>query len=338
MGPKEISVVVPVFNSEGSLRLLHQRLTAVLAKGCPSYEIIFVDDGSTDSSWKVVTAITKSDRCAHGIQLSRNYGQHNALLAGIRAATKEITITIDDDLQNPPEEIPTLLDEYQKGFDVVYGAPKNERHGFLRDFASQLTKFALSGLMGSKTAQMISAFRVFRTSLRSSFSDYSGPLVSIDVLLTWATQRFSGVRVLHDERRIGKSHYTLKKLLVHAANLMTGFTVLPLQIASFIGFFFTLFGIATFVYIVGLYALHGTPVQGFPFLVSIISIFSGAQLFSLGIIGEYLARVHFRTMDKPPYNISITTDADGSPATTAGALQSFCPGNGEPVSGPMIRL
>ena len=283
----------------------------MLAKVSPSYEIIFVDDGSTDSSWKIVTEIIKSDHCVHGIQLTRNYGQHNALLAGIRAVTKETTITIDDDLQNPPEEIPTLLDEYQKGFDVVYGAPKNERHGFLRDIASQLTKLALGSLMGAKTAQMISAFRVFRTSLRSAFSDYSGPLVSIDVLLTWATQRFSGVRVLHDERSIGKSQYTLKKLMVHAANLMTGFTVLPLQFASFIGFFFTLFGMATFAYVVGLYALQGTPVQGFPFLVSIISIFSGAQLFSLGIIGEYLARVHFRTMDKPPYNVRITTLANG---------------------------
>lgn len=305
-----ISVVIPVFNSESSLHIIHQRLAGVLPDSCASYEIIFVDDGSTDSSWKVVTGISESDHRVRGIQLGKNYGQHNALLAGIRAAVNEITVTIDDDLQNPPEEIPALLEELQKGFDVVYGVPEAERHGLLRDIASKLTKVALSHLMGAKNAEMISAFRVFRTSLRTSFKCYSSPLVSIDVLLAWATQRYSGVRVRHEKRTIGQSKYSFRKLFAHAVNLLTGFTVVPLQIASFTGFFFTLFGMATFIYVVVLYALHGTPVQGFPFLVSIISIFSGAQLFSLGIIGEYLARVHFRTMDKPPYTIRTTVNTD----------------------------
>jgi len=161
----------------------------------------------------------------------------------------------------------------------------------------------LQSAMGSETARVVSAWRVFRTQLRDAFADYHGPFVSVDVLLTWGTTNFGSVRVRYDPRTIGKSNYNFRKLVRHAMNMMTGFSVLPLQLASIIGFFFTLFGIGVLVYVLGRYFISGTSVAGFPFLASIIAIFSGAQLFALGIIGEYLARMHFRTMDKPTYTI-----------------------------------
>jgi undecaprenyl-phosphate 4-deoxy-4-formamido-L-arabinose transferase len=133
--------------------------------------------------------------------------------------------------------------------------------------------------------------------------------VSIDVLLTWGTTRFSAVPVRHDPRSLGVSNYTLRKLLVHAANMMTGFTALPLQIASLIGFAFTLFGLLLLIYVLGRYWIEGTSVPGFPFLASVISIFSGAQLFALGVIGEYLARMHFRMMEQPPFMVRESTEA-----------------------------
>lgn len=296
-----ISVVVPVYNSEGTLAELVRRLHTVLPSCASIFEIILVNDGSHDHSWQVIGDIVAEFPSVHGINLMRNYGQHNALLAGIRAASYDLVITLDDDLQNPPEEMPKLIEKLAEGYDVVYGAPVHEQHGLWRDLASQITKLALQASMGVETARKVSAFRVFRTRLRDAFTDYRSPFLSIDVLLTWGTTRFAFVMVKHNPRTMGVSNYTVGKLIAHAVNMITGFSTLPLQIASIIGFGFTLFGLGVLVYVLGRVLLQGSTVPGFPFLASVIAIFSGAQLFALGIIGEYLARMHFRSMERPTY-------------------------------------
>ncbi len=150
-------------------------------------------------------------------------------------------------------------------------------------------------------ARQVSAFRVFRAEVANAFDHYDGAFVSIDVLLTWGTNRFAATPVRHEPRSQGTSEYTFRKLVTHAMNMMTGFSTKPLQIASLVGFFFTLFGFGVLIYVLVRYFLQGTPVPGFPFLASIVALFSGAQLFALGIMGEYLARMHFRSMQKPPY-------------------------------------
>jgi undecaprenyl-phosphate 4-deoxy-4-formamido-L-arabinose transferase len=253
-----------------------------------------------------------------GIDLMRNYGQHNALLCGIRAARHEVVVTMDDDLQHPPEELPKLLAQLDEGWDVVYGTPLAEQHGFLRDMASRITKLALQSAMGAETARHVSAFRVFRTQLRDAMSSYRSQHVSIDVLLTWGSTRFATVTVRHDPRRIGTSNYTFRRLVTHALNMLTGFSTFPLQLASLSGFAFTLFGIGVLVYVVVRYLVQGTSVPGFPFLASMIAIFSGAQLFALGIIGEYLSRMHFRMMERPPYTVRATVGRPG-PSGAEGA-------------------
>jgi len=215
---------------------------------------------------------------------------------------------MDDDLQHPPEEIPRLLGKLDEGFDVVYGTPQQEQHGLWRDLASKLTKLALHRTMGAEVAQKMSAFRAFRVKVRDGFTDYRGAFLSIDVLLTWGTTRFSAVLVRHDTRLVGKSNYTFRKLMVHAFNMITGLSTLPLRLASIIGFIFTIFGVGVLVFVVGRYLIEGRSFPGFPFLASIISIFSGAMLFALGIIGEYLARMYERTMERPMNIIQSTTD------------------------------
>jgi undecaprenyl-phosphate 4-deoxy-4-formamido-L-arabinose transferase len=256
----------------------------------------------------VIERLAAADRRIRGIRMSRNYGQHNALLCGIRAARHEITVTLDDDLQNPPEEIGKLIARLGDDVDVVYGTPEHEQHGFLRDQSSRITKLALQSAMSAETARNVSAFRAFRTRIRDAFASYRGPYVSIDVLLTWGTTRFSHVQVRHEPRLVGQSSYTIRKLVTHALNMMTGFSTLPLQIASLIGFVFTLFGFAILLIVLISYVANGgSTVPGFAFLASIIAIFSGAQLFALGIIGEYLARMHFRTMDRPTYLVQQVT-------------------------------
>ena len=298
-----LSIVVPVYNSEASLSSLLERLAGSLPALSENYEVILVNDGSHDRSWENIATLSREYTWLHAINMMRNYGQHNALLAGVRAAKNEVVITMDDDLQHPPEELHLLLEKLNEGFDVVYGTPQREQHGLWRDFASQVTKLALQSAMGADTARKVSALRAFHTRLRSAFDNYQGPFVSIDVLLAWGTTRFASIPVRHDLRLAGKSNYTFRKLVIHALNMMTGFSVLPLQLASMLGFLVALFGGIVLVYVIGRYIVQGGSVPGFPFLASTIAIFSGVQLFALGIIGEYLARMHFRMMDKPPYVI-----------------------------------
>jgi glycosyltransferase involved in cell wall biosynthesis len=313
-----VSVIVPVYNSEGSLPLLVERLSQTLEPGRELGELILVNDESRDGSWGVIQELAARHSWIRGFNLMRNYGQHNALLCGIRLARFPIVVTLDDDLQTPPEEIPKMLAKLAEGHDAVYGTPYRQTHGLFRDLASWFTKLALQSAMGAATARNVSAFRVFRTYLREAFANYSGPHVSIDVLLTWGTRKFDAISVRNDERTMGASNYTLGKLIRHAMNMMTGFSTLPLQLASFTGFAFTFFGLAVLAYVLGRYFIQGGSVPGFPFLASAIAIFSGAQLFALGIIGEYLARMHFRMMDRPSYAVLSSTEAAGPAGTLAG--------------------
>ncbi|MEE8156491.1 MAG: glycosyltransferase family 2 protein [Phycisphaerales bacterium] len=296
-----VSIIVPVYNGERTLSELCERIASVLHECRRSFEILIVDDCSRDASWERTCEIVERMDRVRGFQLMRNFGQHNAVLCGIREASYSVIVTLDDDLQNPPEEIPVLLEALTPGLDVVYGRPLGEQHGFLRKCASVITKQVLKSAMGVDVARNISAFRAFRTHLRDAFADYRGHLVSIDVLLTWATTRFAAVPVKHEPRKAGQSNYTMRKLITHALNMMTGFSTLPLQIASITGFAATSFGILVLIYVIGRVLIQGIAVPGFAFLVCVIAIFGGAQLFSIGIIGEYLGRMHFRTMDQPSY-------------------------------------
>lgn len=297
-----ISAVIPVFNSERSLPELVRRLRAVLApRG--SYEVIVVNDGSRDGSWERIVELSDLFEEVRGIDLRRNYGQHNALLAGIRAARFDTIVTLDDDLQHPPEELPTLLEHLEEGYEVVYGGPHARQHGILRNIATRVTKFVLRRSLGKDAVQDISAFRAFRTTIRNAFDRYEGPFVSIDVLLSWGASRFSSVRVRHEPRTIGRSHYRLGSLARHTMNVLTGFTTVPLQVVSVIGFVFALFGVGVLVYVIGRFFVQGRQVPGFAFLASIIAVFAGAQLFALGMIGEYLTRMHFRTIGRPTYAV-----------------------------------
>jgi len=306
-----ISVVIPVFNSEATLSELIETLGRVLGQVADQYELVLVNDGSRDGSWNEINRLSSAYTWIHGINLMRNYGQHNALLCGIRAARNEVVVVMDDDLEHPPDEIRKLLRKLDEGYDVVYGVPQESQHGLLRNAAAKVTKMALKGALGAETASKVSPYRAFRTKLRDAFANYQSSFVSIDVLLTWGTNRFAAVPVRYDPRRSGKSQYTIHKLITHALNMMTGFSVIPLQLASLLGFSVTLFGLLLLGFVLRQYFTRGHEVPGFTFLASIIIIFSGAQLFALGIFGEYLARIHFRMMERPSYVIMSTTQKSG---------------------------
>jgi glycosyltransferase involved in cell wall biosynthesis len=317
-----VSVVIPVYRSEQTLPELYRQLSATMAHIASDYEIIFVEDGGGDASWSIINGLAHVDHRVRGVRMSRNYGQHNALLCGIREARYGVILTMDDDLQHPVSEIAPMLAALRPEYDVVYGAPESEQHGFLRDVASRLTKIALASAMGAETARSVSAFRVFRTRLREGFLTYRSPFVSIDVLLTWTTTRFTAIKVRHVPRVAGVSGYTVAKLIRHAVNLMTGFSVLPLQIASIVGFGFVILGALVLTLVIVNYLIRGSAVPGFAFLACLITIFSGSQLFALGIFGEYLARMHFRSMDRPTYVIGEKVALAHAAEVTAEAVAS----------------
>ena len=302
-----VSVVVPVYNSAGTLGELADRLRSTMSQLGREHELVFVNDGSSDSSWGRIVELAAAQESVRGLDLMRNSGQHNALLAGIRAARYDVVVTLDDDLQNPPEEIPKLLAKLEEGFDVVYGSADERQFGLWRNAGTALTKLALRWVIGDAVAGKVSAFRAFRADLRDAFADFDAPYVSIDVLLSWGTTSFSWVMVEHHPRAEGHSSYTFGRLATHALNVMTGFSTRPLRIASLIGLVFTLFGIAVLAVVLVTYVVEGGSVPGFPFLASVVAIFAGAQLLTLGIIGEYLARMHMRVMDRPPFTIRAET-------------------------------
>jgi glycosyltransferase involved in cell wall biosynthesis len=302
-----LSVVVPVYNSEQSLTPLVERLHSVLPSLAADWEIILVNDGSRDRSWDVVSDLAARHPRVRGLRMLRNYGQHNALLAGVREARFVITVTMDDDLQHQPEEIPKLLTKLTDDWDVVYGTPSTLPHSLWRNFFSRFTKGALGFAMRIDTLPDISAFRAFRTDLRRAFHAYSSPEVIIDVLLSWGTSRFTSVKCEHLPRTIGRSNYTPLRLFNSAMFILTGYSTAPLRLASSVGFLFTFFGFGVLAYVLVRYFIAGGSVPGFPFLASAIAIFSGAQLFAIGIIGEYLARIFNRSVERPVYVIKETT-------------------------------
>ncbi len=309
--PAALSVVVPVYNGAATLPALLARLGGALAGS--SFEVVLVDDASQDESWPTIERLAAQQPRVRGLRLSRNFGQHAALLCGVRAARGATIVTLDDDLQHPPEEIGRLLAKLAEGYDVVYGTPRVERHSGARRLAAWLVKAAARSAMGVALADEVSAFRAFRADLRRGFDAVAGPYVSLDVLLSWSARRYATVPIEHQPRARGRAGYGFRRLAAYAFDMLTGFSAAPLRLASLLGFACTLFGLGVLAWVVGRYFTAGDPVPGFPFLASIIAIFSGTQLFALGVLGEYVARLHFRAMGRPAYVVAETTAGEAAP-------------------------
>jgi undecaprenyl-phosphate 4-deoxy-4-formamido-L-arabinose transferase len=302
-----ISIVIPCYYSGPNLPELVSQLREVVPTLCDDYEILLVNDGSTDGTWQAIQALAGEHAVVRGFNLMRNFGQHSALFVGIQEAQFPYIVTMDDDLQHPPTEIHKLLACLEQGYDLVYGVPEKEQHGLWRNLASVVTKKTIEYTFNVHLASDTSAFRAFRKELTATFTPAIGPFVDIDALLCWGTRSITAATTRRDPRKYGESNYTFGKLVRHAINMVTAFSVLPLRFASMVGFLFTLFGLGTFSYVMWIYLQYGVAVQGFTFTASIISLFSGAQLFSIGILGEYLARIHYRSMQYPSAIVRQTT-------------------------------
>ncbi|GGK55718.1 glycosyl transferase [Planomonospora parontospora subsp. parontospora] len=297
-----VSVVIPCYRSEITLPPLVTRLVSVLRDMSVRHEVILVVDGSPDGTWNVAESLARRIDTVRAIRLSRNYGQHNALVAGIREARFDVVVTMDDDLQHPPEQVPLLLTALEGDrLDLVYGVPHQEEHGFLRSLASRSVKAGMSRALGIRNAQKISAFRAFRTCLRDGFEDLSGPHASVDVALSWGTAQIGSVGVHMNDREVGESNYNVRMLVRHAVNMLLGYSTAPLRMASYLGFLTGIIGLLLGGLVLWRFATGDTTVAGFTTITSMIAIFSSAQLISIGVLGEYIGRIHGGGLGRPTY-------------------------------------
>ena len=296
------SVVIPVYRGEATLEPLVDRLAQALPAATEQFEVVLVNDGSPDDSWGVISRLGGKYEWLRGILLTRNYGQENATLCGIMESRYEVIATMDDDLQHAPEDLPNLLRKLAEGYDVIYGVPRTRRQVWWKSMLSGVVKRIISISTGIPATRGMSSFKVFRSDVRRAYGSMTGPDVAVDVLLSWIFTRFATVEIEEAPRAHGTSNYDLTKLVRLALRILTNYTTIPLRLASLLGFFFTLFGFLIFIYVLTVYFTQGS-IPGFSFLASVITIFSGVQLFALGIIGEYLARVFQRSSGRPRYAI-----------------------------------
>ena len=297
-----ISLVCPVYCSAQTLRILVDQICACL-NGVYKFEILLIDDRSPDSSWLEILQISRENSAVRGIRLGRNVGQHGALLAGIRKARFDKIVTIDDDLQNPPSEVIKLVQTLDSNGGVVYGVSSDVKQKMWRKASSIGAKQLFKKFLGFDSAVNISSFRAFETNLRNAFSGEIGPSVSVDSLLTWSTSTFCSIDVQHHPRLQGKSHYSFRKLVRFMIDTATGYSVVPLRLATTLGSIVTIFGFVMFLWVTIRPLLTGVTVPGFPLLAASLAIFAGTQLLVLGILGEYIGKMHFRVMNKPSYVI-----------------------------------
>jgi glycosyltransferase involved in cell wall biosynthesis len=314
-----ISVVVPCYRSRETLPELVAGLHRHLPALTTAYEIILVVDGSPDDTYAQARTLELEDpERVRALLLRRNYGQHNALMAGLSRARYEITVTMDDDLQHRPDQVAALVEPLSNPVvDLVYGTAMTEEHGYARSLASRTVKAGLA-LAGVPNARQVSAFRAFRTELREGFAHIADPFVSLDVVLSWTTTSVVGVPVRMDQRTNGRSNYSVAGLMRHSWNMVTGYGTIPLRLVIWLGFVCSLLGMFGLVYILVLHALGEVQVAGFTTLVALLTAFSGAMMLSIGVLGEYIGRLHFRSMQRPGYLVRVDSHSDGPLAGVPG--------------------
>jgi len=311
----DISVIVPCYGSEATIRPLAEGLIRMFEAEGKSFELVLVDDGSPDRVWDELMALHREwpERVV-AIQLMRNFGQHNALMAGMRRARGAVLVTVDDDLQHPPEEIPRLvraLDE--QGLDLVYGTYEERQQRGWRNLGSSIVTRIFRSLSG--VSFTFTSFRALRRELAQSVFTYSLNFTFLDGLFAWNTTRIGSIPVRHEPRQHGDSGYSVSKLLLLALNMFTNFSLLPLQLVSWLGMITAGLGLGVGTTFLILTLLGMIEVPGFASTIVAILTLGGVQLLALGIIGEYIGRVHLNINRKPQYVERHVLDASDEART-----------------------
>jgi polyisoprenyl-phosphate glycosyltransferase len=314
----DVSVVIPVYNSATTLGRLVARLQAVFDAIGMTYELVMVEDGSSDGSWGALAHLqSQNPQQITAIQLMRNYGQHNALMCGFRYARGTLIITMDDDLQHPPEEIPKLLAAMaESDFDLVYGCYDKKKHGLVKNLGSAVVNAFFRSVF--RLPVTVTAFRIIRRQLLDAILPYSLPFTFIDGLFAWNTRRVGAVTVAHHPRAEGRSKTSLGKMVTLALNLFTNFSLIPLQFVSLLGSAAAICGLTAGVYYFYRYVTSSITIPGYASTIVSILTLGGLQLLGLGIIGEYLGRLHLNVNGKPQYTERQVLDRVDQRSAVAG--------------------
>lgn len=302
MGSPELSIVVPVYKSAATLKDLYQRVVAIADAETSRFELIFVEDCGGDESWAVIEEIAATDGRVRGFQLSRNFGQHAATICGFAQSRGAWVATMDDDLEQVPEHLPELLRKAAEGHDLVYGIYAERKHKAWRNVTSSVARWLFNKAIPSLNYRYTS-FRVIRGEIARQLNQFDSPFPFVDGYLSWLTNSCSFVEVPHGSRMHGTSNYTLRKLVVHTVNIFVTFSDLPLRMATWLGLGVFLFGMAWLLSILTRFFIGGISVSGFASIMAAILIFGGVQMLMLGIFGEYLGRMNFKSSKKPLYLI-----------------------------------
>jgi polyisoprenyl-phosphate glycosyltransferase len=302
MNSPEISIVIPVYNSAGIISTLHSKITTALDK--IPYEIIYINDCSSDDSWQKIKDLTHETKNITGLNLRKNSGQDNALLAGLRVSKGNYAIIMDDDLQHNPEDIIKLYDVCSRGFDVCYANFTKKKQSGLKNKGSDLNGKMAELLIQKPKEIYLSAFKIINRSIINEIIKFSGPYPYIDGIILTITSNITQINLMHSERLSGKSNYTILKSFSVFMKLFTGFSVLPLRIATITGCIATFTGFCLLLKYLYDYFIAKNFIEGWTTVVVLIIFFSGLILITLGIVGEYIGRMYLAINHKPQYSIS----------------------------------
>jgi undecaprenyl-phosphate 4-deoxy-4-formamido-L-arabinose transferase len=316
-----VSIVIPIYRGEKTIGRLVHTLASDLA-GRYDLEIVLVNDGSPDNAAAVCRQLATEVPGVKFVNLSRNFGEHNAVMAGLNQATGDYAVIMDDDFQNPPEEVGKLVEEIRRGYDVVFSYYERKQHHWFRNLGSRLNNYVASVLLKKPRDVYLSSFKAISRFAINEIIKYEGPYPYIDGLILRVTRSYSRVAVRHDPRSEGKSGYTLAKLVGLWLNMFTNFSVVPLRMATVAGFVFSLLGLASAVaFAVEKLRNPDLPV-GWASLICSLFVIGGVQLFALGMIGEYLGRLFLKIGGQPQFvirEIVEGTEARQSPPVAESA-------------------
>lgn len=303
-----ISIVIPVYNSEKTIGLLVEQLQSTL-KDC-KFDIILVNDDGHDNSLNVIEELTTRYKNIKILVLSRNFGQHNAIMAGLSYAKGDYVITMDDDLQHPANETLELISEIEKGYDVVYGQYKVKQHSRFKNFGSYVNNVMADILIKKPRWLRFTSLRIMRSFVIREMCKYDAPYPYIDGLILRITKNIGSIEVNHQKRDVGMTNYTFAKLFGLWLNGFLNFSIVPIRLSTIIGFAFAGIGFifATKILIDKFFFM--IPVVGWASLIVSILIFSGVQLMSIGIVGEYIGRIFLTQNKTPQYVIKDKVNID----------------------------
>jgi len=305
----DVSVIIPVFNEEGSLPALYERLAATMARLGRSHEILFVDDGSSDATPRLLRGMASRDPSVRIVEFNRNYGQHAAVFAGFEASRGEIVITLDADLQNPPEEIPRLIAAIREGHDYVGTIRRQRNDSAFRRIASNLMNGLRERITNIKITDQGCMLRAYDRAVVDTLNACREVNTFIPALAYTFAATPTEIEVGHEERHAGESKYSLYKLVRLNFDLVTGFSIVPLQWFSLIGTLLSLFSGALFVLLLVRRFLLGAEVEGVFTLFALQFFLTGIILFGIGLMGEYVGRIQQEVRERPRYRIATVLEA-----------------------------